>query len=52
MMDYLMMKCPADYMYRSITTWLCDELSLMNKETYNMPYSSKYAIESFCTKTV
>ena len=45
-----MMKCPADYMYRSITTWLCDELSLMNKETYNMPYSSKYAIESFCTK--
>lgn len=50
MMDYLMMKCPADYMYRSITTWLCDELSLMNKETYNMPYSSKYAIESFCTK--
>lgn len=48
MMDYLRMKCSITSEYQSITTWLCDELELMRKETYNVPYSSQDEIVSYC----
>lgn len=50
MIDYLMMKVDPDNGYQSITTWLCDELLLMNKDTYNIPYLGKSEIESFCSQ--
>lgn len=50
MIDYLMMKVDPDNGYQSITTWLCDELLLMNKDTYNIPYMGKSEIESFCSQ--
>ena len=50
MMDYLMMKAEPDAAYKSITAWLCDELLLMKKNTYNIPYTDKDEIESFCKK--
>lgn len=50
MIDYLMMKCPLDGEYQSITTWLCDDLELLNKKTCNILYSSQEEIESFCNR--
>lgn len=44
MMDYLMMKAETGDGYKTITTWLCDELGLMEKEVCNVPYSDKNTI--------
>lgn len=50
MMDYLMMKAETGDGYKTITTWLCDELGLMEKEVCNVPYSDKNTIEAFCKR--
>ena len=52
MIDYLRMMGmdDADGIYRSITTWLCDVLGLMIRDTYNIPYMEQVEIKSFCEK--
>ena len=50
MMDYLRMKCSITSEYQSITTWLCDQLELMNKEAYNIPYSSQDEVSAYCNR--
>lgn len=55
MMDFLHMMIDknvldCDYEYRSITTWLCDEFLLFNKEVYNKPYQRDELIEIFCKR--
>jgi len=55
MLDFLAMMSKneilnGDGIYRSITTWLCDEMGLMNRETYNIPYLEQSKIESYCKK--
>lgn len=51
MMDYL--TCISDDICAEVpytfTAWFCDILNLMNKDTYNAPYSSDEVLKAFCT---
>lgn len=51
MMDYL--TCISDNICAEVpytfTAWFCDVLNLMDKDTYNAPYSSDEVLKAFCT---
>lgn len=51
MMDYL--TCISDDICAEVpytfTAWFCDVLKLMDKDTYNAPYSSDEVLKAFCT---
>lgn len=51
MMDYL--TCISDDICAEVpytfTSWFCDVLNLMDKDTYNAPYSSDEVLKAFCT---
>ena len=51
MMDYL--TCISDDICAEVpytfTAWFCDVLNLMDKDTYNAPYSSDEVLKAFCT---
>lgn len=50
MMDYL--TCISDDICAEVpytfTAWFCDVLNLMDKDTYNAPYSSDEVLKAFC----